>query len=103
MESPPALPVRPSGEARGRQPPGKISVFYHGSCKCLWGLLELELYKVLLSIVYIHFWLLMLLLTMVPTKSVLCEKHMFYKTAHISGPRRSPDMVLTALHVKIHA
>ena len=44
----------------------------------------------------------MLLLTMVLPEGVLYEKHMFYKTGHISGPRRSPDMMLNAFHVKFH-
>ena len=45
----------------------------------------------------------MLFLAMVLTQSGLCEKHMFYKTAPISAPRKSPDMICTAFHVKFHA
>ena len=32
----------------------------------------------------------------------LCEKHMFYRIGHNSGPRGSPDMILTAFDVKFH-
>ena len=32
----------------------------------------------------------------------LCEKHMFYKIGHNSGPRGSPDMILTAFDVKFN-
>ena len=39
---------------------------------------------------------------MVLTQSVLCETHMFYKIGHNSGPRGSPDMILTAFDVKFH-
>ena len=37
-----------------------------------------------------------------PDLSDLCEKHMFYKFGHNSGPRGSPDMILTAFDVKFH-
>ena len=37
-----------------------------------------------------------------PDLSDLCEKHMFYKIGHNSGPRGSPDMILTAFDVKFH-
>ena len=30
------------------------------------------------------------------------QKHMFYKIGHNSGPRGSPDMILTAFDVKFH-
>ena len=34
--------------------------------------------------------------------SDICEKHMFYKIGHNSGPRGSPDMILTAFDVKFN-
>ena len=35
-------------------------------------------------------------------RSDRCEKHMFYKIGHNSGPRGFPDMILTAFDVKFH-
>ena len=32
--------------------------------------------------------------------SDFCEKHIFYKLGYISGPKRSPDMILSAFDVK---
>ena len=32
----------------------------------------------------------------------LCKNTCFYKYGHISGPRGSPDMILTAFDVKFH-
>ena len=37
------------------------------------------------------------------TQNVLSKNVCFYKYAHNSGPRRSPDMILTAFDVKFHA
>ena len=36
------------------------------------------------------------------TQSVLDKNTCFYKYAHNSGPRGSPDMILTAFDVKFH-
>ena len=36
------------------------------------------------------------------TQGVLDKNICFYKYAHNSGPRRSPDMILTAFDVKFH-
>ena len=37
-----------------------------------------------------------------PTFPTFAKKHMFYKIGHNSGPRGSPDMILTAFDVKFH-
>ena len=37
------------------------------------------------------------------TKSVLSRTHMSYKISHISGAKRSPEMIVNAFHVKFHA
>ena len=37
---------------------------------------------------------------MVLTSNDLCNKHMFYKYGHVSGSKRSLDMILRAFHVK---
>ena len=39
---------------------------------------------------------------MVITQSDISKKHTIYKYAHIAGPRRSPDMILCAFHIKFH-
>ena len=36
------------------------------------------------------------------TQSDLCKKNMFYKYTHISGPKGSPDILLTAFDIKLH-
>ena len=38
---------------------------------------------------------------MVLTQSDPRKKHTFYKYGHISGSRRSPDIILIALHMKV--
>ena len=38
--------------------------------------------------------------TMVRTPNDLCKGTSFYKNAHILAPKRSPDMIFTALEVK---
>ena len=40
---------------------------------------------------------------MVLTHSDLRKKDMFYKCDHISGPKRSPDMILSAVNMKFHS
>ena len=42
-------------------------------------------------------------LTLVLTQNVLRENHMFYNIGHISGPRRSTDLIFSAFDVKFHA
>ena len=39
---------------------------------------------------------------MVITQNDLHKKHRFYTHGHISGPKKSPDMILNAFHVKFH-
>ena len=44
----------------------------------------------------------MLFSAMVINQSDLCKKHMFYKSAHISGPTGFPDIILNAFQLKFH-
>ena len=37
-----------------------------------------------------------------PDLSDLCEKHMFYKIGHNSGPRGSPRLILNTFYLKFH-
>ena len=45
----------------------------------------------------------MFVFTMALTQSVLCEKQRFYTNCHISGPKRSPEMIFNAFDVKFQA